>query len=151
MCAKKFDHVGLVVKDVDKQKNFYCDILGLRLFGERESIAPPSGDHTNIAGVKRRLIFLCDQDGEVVLELVYYIDPPSPYGESLNPNQINAIHLCFNMDNLQARYQELSKKGIRFLTPPKVLKTPDGRTVCLCYAQDPEGNWIELKELLGDK
>lgn len=148
MDAKRFDHVGIVVKDVEMQKKFYCDVLGLRLFGERDSIAPPTGDHTNIPGAKRRLIFLCDQNGEIVLELVYYLDPQSPAGQPLNPNQLNAIHLCFNVKNLQERYKELSLKGIRFLTPPKLLKTPDGKTVCLAYAQDPEGNWIELKEVL---
>lgn len=148
MVNKRFDHVGIVVKDVEKQKNFYCDVLGLKVSGERDSIAPPSSDHTNIPGAKRRLIFLCDQNGEIVLELVYYIEPQSPPGKPLNPNQLNAIHLCFNVDNLQDRYKELSNKGVCFLTEPKILKTPDGKTVCLSYAQDPEGNWIELKEAL---
>lgn len=150
MITKIFDHVGIVVKDVEMQKKFYCDILGLKVFGERESIAPPTGDHTNIPGAKRRLIFLCDQNGEIILELVYYMEPQSPTGQPLNPNQLNAMHLCFNMKNLQERYLELFHKGIRFLTPPKVLKTPDGKTLCLSYAQDPEGNWIELKEVLNE-
>lgn len=146
--ARLFDHVGVVVKDVEKQKNFYCNILGLKVSGERDSIAPPTGDHTNIPGVHRKLIFLCDQNGEVVLELVHYIDPPSPSGQQLSPNQINSIHLCFNIKDLKNKYKELSEKGIPFLTPPKELKTPDGKTVFLSYAQDPEGNWVEFKELL---
>jgi len=49
--------------------------------------------------------------------------------------------------NLQNNYRELSDKGVRFLTPPKVVNRPEGAPVCLCYAQDPEGNWLEFKEV----
>jgi catechol 2,3-dioxygenase-like lactoylglutathione lyase family enzyme len=143
-----FDHVGLVVKDIEKQKNFYCDILGLRLLHEIETLPPPSGDHTNIPGVQRKLIFLGDHHGRELLELVYYTDPPSPMGQSLEPNQVNSIHLCFNMVNLQNHYKDLSDKGVRFLTSPKVINRPGAAPVCLCYAQDPEGNWLEFKEAL---
>jgi len=110
-------------------------------------LAPPTGDHTNIPGVRRKLIFLGNAKGEELLELVHYIDPPSPSGQSLNPNQVNSIHLCFNVVNLQNNYRELSDKGVRFLTPPKVVNRPEGAPVCLCYAQDPEGNWLEFKEV----
>ena len=142
-----FDHLGLVVKDIEKQKTFYRDVLGLRVLHEREALAPPTGDHTNIPGVRRKLIFLGNAKGEELLELVYYIDPLSPSGQSLNPNQVNSIHLCFNVVNLQNNYRELSDKGVRFLTPPKVVNRPEGAPVCLCYAQDPEGNWLEFKEV----
>ena len=145
---KGFEHVGLVVKDAEKQKAFYCDTLGLRVLSEREVPAPPTGDHTNIPGVRRKLIFLGDPNGKEILELVYYIDPPSPMGQPIYPNQLNAIHLCFNVAHLQEKYRELSGKGVRFLTPPKIIDGPGGSSVCLCYAQDPEGNWLEFKEVL---
>ena len=140
--------MGLVVKDVEKQKTFYRDILGLQVLREREVVAPPTGDHTGIPGVRRKLIFLGNEKGEEVLELVYYIDPLSPVGQPPYPNQIHSVHLCFKMNNLQSRYRELSAKGVRFLTPPKVIDRPEGISVCLCYGQDPEGNWLEFKEVL---
>lgn len=146
-----FDHMGLVVRDVEKQKTFYRDILELQVLHEREVLAPPTGDHTGIPGVRRKLIFLGNAKGEELLELVHYIEPPSPMGQPLYPNQVNSIHLCFNIVNLQNHYRELSNKGVRFLTPPKVIEGPGGVSVCLCYAQDPEGNWLELKEVLSDK
>ncbi len=143
-----FEHVGLVVKDAKKQKAFYCDTLGLRFLQEKESVAPSTGDHTNIPGARRKLIFLGDANGKELLELVYYIDPPSPVGSGNYPNQVNAIHLCFSASGLQEKYKELSDKGLRFLTPPKIIDMPGGGRVCLCYLQDPEGNWLEFKEVL---
>jgi len=41
----------------------------------------------------------------------------------------------------------LKKLNDRFLTPPKVVNRPESAPVCLCYAQDPEGNWLEFKEV----
>jgi len=144
-----FDHAGLVIKDIVKQKNFYCNILGLHVLNEKEAAAPPAGDHTGIPGVRRKLISLGGRDGRRLLELVYYIDPPSPAAKVLDPNQLHSMHLCFNVAGLQNSYKDLSAKGVRFLTPPKVIKRPGGESVCLCYAQDPEGNWLEFRELLG--
>ena len=141
----KIEHTGLVVKDLDKQLTFYRDVLGLKVIREGESIAPPGGDHTGINGVRRKLVFLGDDCGEHQLELVYYVDPASPPGNPLGQNQVGSIHLCFRTENLQNRYENLLQQGVRFLTPPRLTQ---GKRSCLCYAQDPEGNWIEFKEVL---
>jgi len=145
----RFDHLGLVVRDIEKQKKFYSGILGLEILDEKEVLAPPTGDHTNIPGGRRKLVFLGDANGEELLELVQYIDPPSPLGQPLSPHQTNSIHLCFIMANLQNRYRELSNQGVQFLTPPIVIHRPEGASICLCYVRDPEGHWLEFKEVLG--
>lgn len=139
----KLEHTGLVVKDLDKQKAFYCDIVGLKFIRESEAIAPPGGSHTGLDGVRRKLVFLGDDGGEHQLELIYYIYPASPAASPLAHHQVGSIHLCFKTENVQACYENLLNHGVLFLTPPRF--TREG-TVCLCYAQDPEGNWIEFKE-----
>jgi catechol 2,3-dioxygenase-like lactoylglutathione lyase family enzyme len=146
-----FDHVGLVVQNVENQLNFYCELLGLEVEHEKDVFAPPTGDHTGIPDVHRKLIFFRNRSGVPIFELIYYVKPKSPSGHALRHHQINGTHLCFKVKNLNEIYEDLVKRGVRFLTPPKQLTRPQGDTVCLAYAQDPEGNWIEFKEVLGDK
>ncbi|MFH1490479.1 MAG: VOC family protein [Pseudomonadota bacterium] len=144
------DHLGLVVGDIEKQLGFYRDVLGLLVDHDKEVRAPADGDHTGISNVHRRLIFLKSASGEPMFELIEYISPESPAGRILDHHQINSFHLCFNAENLEGIYKDLAGKGVRFLTPPKLISRPQGDRVCLAYAQDPEGNWIEFKEMLGD-
>jgi catechol 2,3-dioxygenase-like lactoylglutathione lyase family enzyme len=141
----KLEHTGLVVKDLDRQMAFYCDVVGLKVVRESEAIAPPGGSHTGLDGVRRKLVFLGDDSGEHQLELVYYIDPISPAGNPLDHHQVGSIHICFKTENIQDCYENLLHHGVLFLTPPRFTR---GGAVCLCYAQDPEGNWIEFKEEL---
>jgi catechol 2,3-dioxygenase-like lactoylglutathione lyase family enzyme len=143
------DHTGLVVKDIEKELAFYRDVIGLEVDHDKEVRAPREGDHTGISNVHRRLIFLKDASGDPMLELIEYISPVSPVGQAPDHHQINSFHLCFKVENLEGIYEDLAGKGVRFLTPPKFINRPEGDRVCLAYAQDPEGNWIEFKEVLG--
>jgi catechol 2,3-dioxygenase-like lactoylglutathione lyase family enzyme len=142
----QLEHTGLVVQDLQRQVAFYRDVIGLRVLRQAEVTAPPGGDHTGFDGVRRKLVFLGHDEHEHQLELVYYINPASPAGISVVHHQANSFHLCFKIENLQSHYDDLLRRGVRFLTPPKLIARPDGHRVCLCYAQDPEGNWIEFKE-----
>lgn len=140
-----FNHSGFVVSDLDRMVRFYRDLLGLTVVREVESIAPPEGDHTGIPGAQRALVFVGAPEGNHLLELVHYIAPPSPTGH-LDRRQLGAGHVCFNVSDLAGLYTRLSAQGVRFVTPPKFRPRPDGSTHGICYAQDPEGNWLEFIE-----
>ena len=140
------NHTGLVVQDIEKQVAFYRDVIGLRVVRDKEVVAPETGDHTGFPDVHRRLVFLGSDNGEHMLELIYYFNPPSPVGHQLEHHQVNSVHICFNVNNLDDIYIDLSEKGVRFFTPPKVINRPVGGRVGICYAQDPEGNWLEFIE-----
>jgi len=140
------DHVGLVVRDMNKQLAFYRDILGLRVLHDKEVGSSEGRDQIGIDGLQRRLVFLTDESGGVALELVYNIHPKSPEGNPLDRHQICSMHLCFTVRNLQDKYELLKTKGVQFLTPPVVIDRPVGGPVCLVYFRDAEGNWLEFKE-----
>ena len=140
-----FNHSGFVVKDIDKMVAFYRDLLGLTVLREVDSVAPPEGDHTGIPGARRRLVFVGKPEGEHVLELVQYVEPPSPEGH-LDRHQLGAAHVCFNVADLEQLHQRLSRQGIEFVTPPIFKQTPEGGRHGICYARDPEGNWLEFIE-----
>ena len=139
-------HTGLVVRDIEKQIVFYRDIIGLEVVREKNTIAPITGDHTAIPNARRRLVFLGKANSEHKLELVYYSDPQSPEGQPNDRHQVNAIHICFDVEDSEQLYKELLSKGVKFLTPPKLIKGTEGSGASICYAQDPEGNWLEFIE-----
>ncbi len=138
-----FNHSGFVVRDLDKMVGFYRDVLGLTVLRERETQAGPAGDHTGIPGAHRFLVFVGKPDGEHSLELVYYVHPPSPEGHLLR-NQLGAAHVAFNVQDLEEFHRRLTAAGVPFVTPPRFRSGPDGAVTGICYAQDPEGNWLEF-------
>lgn len=141
--VSSFNHTGIVVKDVGKMVAFYTEVLGLKKLREIDSVAPPTGDHTGIPGARRKLVFVGFPDGHQI-ELVHYIDPPSPRGH-LDKHQFGATHICFNVDDLASLHRGLSARGVKFVTTPKFRDMPGGK-IGIVYAQDPEGNWLEFIE-----
>jgi catechol 2,3-dioxygenase-like lactoylglutathione lyase family enzyme len=141
-----FNHTGFVVNDLDGMVRFYRDTLGLSVIRERDSQAPPEGDHTGIPGAHRYLVFVGKPEGQHLLELVHWIDPPSPKRDEPVRTQLGSAHVAFNVTDLDSVYRELSAAGVRFVTPPRKSVASDGRLSSICYGQDPEGNWLEFIE-----
>ena len=140
-----FNHSGVVVRDLQAMLDFYCGALGLHVLREVDSIAPAGGDHTGVPGARRKLVFVGIPGGSHQLELVNYLHPQPSEGH-LHHHQYGASHICFDVDDLSETYAALSAKGIRFVTEPKYRETPDGARVGICYALDPEGNYLEFLE-----
>lgn len=143
----KFLHTGLVVRDLDKMREFYTNIIGLSVLNEIDSIAPAGGDHTGFPHARRKLVFLSFGDGHQ-LELVKYIEPESPEA-GCDRHERGSLHVCFQVTNLQQQYEELTAAGVFFLTEPKFNTLDDGQSVGVVYFQDPEGNWLEFVEYGG--
>ena len=139
-----FFHTGLVVCDLDQMIQFYTETLGLQIELEIDSNAPPTGDHTGLAGARRKLVFLGFGSGHQ-LELVHYLEPQSPEG-GLDRHQLGGMHVCFDVENLLETHESLASQGVSFLTEPKFSETSTGQRVGVVYFQDPEGNWLELVE-----
>lgn len=139
-------HTGVIVSDLQRVQQFYTEVLGLRVLGEIDSVAPPEGNHTGIPGARRKLVFLAvgNEHRSHLIELVQYIDPPAAAGH-LGKHQIGASHLCFIVEDLQIDYERLLAAGVRFETEPKYSESPGGK-LGIVYARDPEGNWLEFIE-----
>lgn len=138
-----FNHTGIVVDDLERMVRFYCDDLGLAELNRIESNAPPEGNHTGIPSSRRTLVFVGFEDGHRI-ELVKYHDPVSAVRQQ-EMTQLGTAHICFNVEDIEKTHADLSARGIRFVTPPIIRETENGRHG-IVYAQDPEGNWLEFIE-----
>ena len=121
-----FGHVCFMVSDKEKVADFYCNQLGLKKMFEQ------SFPNTEFSAIYVRIA-----QGQF-LELIGNF----PKGEK---SQTGFGHLCLHVDDIYDAHKELTEKG---LTPTAVEM---GAARCLkFYLDDPEGNTLEIMQLLPD-
>ncbi len=140
-----FNHSGFVVKNIDKQVDFYQNVLGLKVI-RKTNPGPEGSKHTGIPNAYRALVFLGKQENEHLIELVQFIKPKITEDGHAPNTHIGAAHICFNVTNLMEMYKSMVEKNMKFVTEPVIRTTESGDTTTICYGQDPEGNWLEFIE-----
>ncbi len=142
---KSFFHTGFVVKDIEASIKFYAEVLGMRIAGRTEREGEFVEQVLAFPGAHIKGGFVDMGEGHQ-LELIQYLSPAS--GENnLHRNDLGASHLAFFVDDLDAFYEETSKKGLKFNNPPAAALDDQGKvSIKACYAQDPDGNWLEFVE-----
>ncbi len=125
---KRLDHSALVVRDVERSRQFYGDVLGLA-----EIPRPPSflfrGAWFRGTGFELHLI----QANETTAQ--------AGFGDPGEAGLIGlAHHLAFEVEDLQAALDELRGHGVAILSGP----IPRGDGVLQAYFFDPDGNFLEF-------
>lgn len=123
--ALRFSHVGLFVRDLDAQANFYRSVLG---FTETDRGTLPTAH-----GVAKLVFLSRDPDEHHQIVLV------SGRPQESHFNVINQISLrADSVDALQVLHRDLKARAVEGL-----VAVTHGNAISL-YFQDPEGNRIEL-------
>nr|WP_276328998.1 VOC family protein [Crossiella equi] len=82
--------------------------------------------------------------GNAYIELFEYTNPePVPGDPDRRPCAAGSTHLCLDVVGLDAEYQRLLARGMRFHSEPQDV-APGVRTT---YGRDPDGNIVELQEV----
>jgi catechol 2,3-dioxygenase-like lactoylglutathione lyase family enzyme len=150
MVTKGVSHIAIGVRSMDKSLAFYRDQLGFQVV--RDEVQKTKG--TVLPAVykdsheERRVATLYWKRGkdEAFLVLSEHNDKPVS-GEAIKLDQIGIHHFAFWVDNLPKVYEELKAKGIEFVVPPTVTKTPDGNFNS-AFVRDPDGILVQLDELV---
>jgi catechol 2,3-dioxygenase-like lactoylglutathione lyase family enzyme len=145
MGMPRFDHMGVVVDDLDAAAAFF---LGLGF--EREGGALVEGDAVDgingLDGVRAEIVMVRTPDGSGKLELVKYHAPADNQdAQPLPANRLGFRHVCIEVNDLNTIVDGLRDKG--FDTVGEVRDYGD--TWRLCYLRGPEGLIVELAERLG--
>ncbi len=141
------NHTGFVVSDMECSRAFYRDLLGLR--EERDQILEGEfiSELVGYPDARLHIVYLGMGDMRHSVELIQYLNPPGDTVALPQRHQVGATHLGVIVDDLDAFYQELSAKGVRFVSPPAIRPNPIYPSASKgCYMQDPDGNWLELLE-----
>ncbi len=148
--VKNLDHVAVTVSDLERSLPFYKDIMGLkeieRHLLEGETISTMAGKPEVVMQVVR----LASPDTpDILVDLQQYIKPK---GEIANAalGMANHSHFCFGVDDIDATYDELRKKGVEFISAPVSFDLGEEweyGVVKVVFFKDPDGFILELMEL----
>ena len=115
MKGVKAHHIALRTPDFPRAKAFYTEVLGLKVAAEM-----PGRDcvFIDIGGTTIELTGAKDQE----------------------PGAAGAFaHIAFEVDDLDATYEELKAKGVTFFIEPR-----DAGAMRIAFFRDPDGNPLEL-------
>ena len=143
----RFDHVGVVVDDLDAAVAFVLDLGVAREGGtlvEGEVVDKING----LDGVRAELVMVRTPDGSGRLELVKYHAPADDNGvHPLPANRLGFRHIAIQVNDLNTIVDGLRDNG--FDTVGEVRDFGD--TWRLCYVRGPEGLIVELAERIASE
>jgi catechol 2,3-dioxygenase-like lactoylglutathione lyase family enzyme len=142
---KSTEHFSFTVSSLDEALHFFCDLLGLKAtpaaLVENEGVQRIIG----MPGAKLRISLVKLPDTGSV-ELIEYVKPKGAKIDLATCNT-GVAHLAFNVDDIQKMYDDLSAKGVKFVSAPVWAPGADGQGKwAVCYLRGPDGITFELIE-----
>jgi methylmalonyl-CoA/ethylmalonyl-CoA epimerase len=100
--AKALNHIGIAVKSIDDQKDYYVNTLGAEFEGVEE-----------VADQKVKVGFF--RVGDVRLELLEPSDPTSTVQTFIDKKGEGLHHVAFTVENLPERIAQIKASGLRMI------------------------------------
>ena len=128
----KIDHLGIAVRSISDSLSFYSDGLGLELAGT---------ETVEDQGVRVALLPV----GESRIELLEPVSGSSPVGRFIEKRGEGLHHICYEVDDLETKLNELSARGMRLLEGyPR--RGAEGKLVAFLHPASAHGVLVELVE-----
>ena len=141
--VKHFDHVTIVVRDVEAAKHFF----GLLGFEEDKAVViagPQFSTYMGVDGIEAEHVTLVlpHVSPRTEVQILKYRHPdPLPDPAVGNLTKLGFNHVCFAVDDLAAEVARLTAKGVRLRNA--VMDFHDRKLV---FLSGPEGITVELAE-----
>ena len=129
----KVNHIGIVVKNLEKSIKYYEEYFSLRL------INPISVDPIQ----KVRVAFLRQPDQKFSFELLEPTGDDSPVMNALKKGG-GLNHICYEVENISKAIYDLQKKGSKLISGPDPAVAFEGNYVAFLFTKGNEV--IELVE-----
>lgn len=143
-----WNHVGITVRSLDASVAFYRDLLGFELLGSQEREGDDLGRILGYPQARIKMAFLRPVGTvDPVLEVIEVVVPRgTPIDvQTSNPG---AVHLTFDVDNLDTVHEALSARGVTFLSDPITLVSGVNAGAKNVYCLDPDGIRVALFQRL---
>ena len=142
-----FDHVTIVVRNVEEAKAFFA-LLG---FVEQQTVVI-SGEqfsaYMGIAGIEAEhvTLTLADVSPRLEIQLLRYRHPqPIPDPDILKLNKLGFNHICLAVDDIEAEVRKLRASGVEMRN--EIMQFHDRKLV---FLSGPEGVTVELAQWMKD-
>ena len=140
------DHVSVTVSDMDRSLAFYRDMLGLKEIErhrlEGEGISKMAGKETVAMEVVR---LVAPETEGIEIDLQQYLEPVGKVSDA-KLGDVAHSHICFGVPNLAQAYENLSEKGVKFVSEP-VSFDLGWAIVHVVFFEDPDGYVLELMQV----
>ncbi len=141
---KAIRHTGLVVQDLEKALDFWCNVLDFRVAKMQDEFGPHIDAMLGMTEVQLTTAKLAASDGNLV-ELLHFKSHPEIPMWSGRPNTTGFTHIAMTVENMEAVCLKLSDNGYSFFSAPQY--SPDGYAKVV-FAHGPEGILLEFVEVL---
>ena len=131
--SSRFEHVGILVRDLERSKSIYCDLLGYRPFFET-TVELPDIKRIVLLGKGSERIELMEMRGEQ--------QAPTP------TSTVSGLHhLCFDVDDLDKEAQLCGAAGLKVIVTPQhgTVKVPSEEHWRRAVFEGPDGERIEFR------
>lgn len=142
----RFKHIGLYVNDLKKMTEFYKNVFDLHLIcddseDKGDFLSLLSGEKDIIIGITKLITERgkITQEGEMIeLIQVKNKDCGSICTDSIM--SVGIMHIGMGVDDIFVSRDRIMENGGAIMVEPFLRENKNW----LCFAKDPEGNWIEV-------
>jgi catechol 2,3-dioxygenase-like lactoylglutathione lyase family enzyme len=139
----------IVVRDIDRSRAFYRDLLGFRVWFDREYVFSGGGFPQTHAGDRCHLVIMEARDPQIgKIGLLQHTVPPLPPAPLPERIGFGNVILVGEVDDVQALYDRLVAADVPVRMPPHLFEVvgADGRTKRMwrCCFFDPDGVFFEM-------
>ena len=139
------NHVGITVSNLEKSIAFYEALTGTKVSNVDEIGGPRMAQTQGLKDTRIKYAnFRLDNINIDVLEYVL----PAPEKTSYQNNQISAMHLCFEVDDIDEAMKRLKEIGVDPEGEPIIFQESDGLRsgvgTAVAYFRDPDGTNLEI-------
>ena len=138
-------HTAISIRNMEKALAFYSDVLGFEVV-MKGGWKKGTDQADQVVGIKdTAATFTMLRKGESIIELFEYRSPPPKQADPARRICDHGFtHICLEVKDINQEYERLKAAGMTFHAPP-----PEAfNSMRAIYGRDPDGNVIELLEIL---
>ena len=139
--VRNFDHVTIVVREVEAAKHFF-GLLGFRETHSEVISGKVMEDYMGIKGIEADHITLAIENPHSEVQLLRYRHPDAVVDPNISTlNKLGFNHICFAVDDLDAEVARLTAAGVKLRN--KVMTFLSRKLV---FLHGPEDITVELAQ-----